>query len=159
MSTTVQPQQSSGTTTTSTLRSFATRVPVSIVAIGAVLIGAVVTTGYEFVVRAVGVEMVAASNPSATPQPIPEGGFFGGVVFWGAFGVVLAVAFARFAKRPRSTFRRTTWTLTVVSLFAPMVVDAASIATNLALAASHVVAAAVIIPLMAARLDERNPRR
>lgn len=140
-------------------RPFAARVPVWLVALGAVLAGAVVTTGFEFLARAAGVELVAASSPAATPEPIPEGGFFGGVVFWGAFGVVLAAAFARFARRPRRTFRRTTWTLTVISLAAPMVVDAASIATNLTLAASHVVAAAVIIPIVAARLEPTNPRR
>jgi hypothetical protein len=157
--TTVHTEQASTTTTGSTARPFAVRVPVTVVAIGAVLVGAVVTTGFELLVRAAGVELVAASNPGATPEAIPEGGFFGGVLFWGFFGVVLAVALARFARRPRSTFRRTTWTLTVVSLFAPMVVDAASIATNLALAASHVVAAAVIIPIVAARLEATNPRR
>lgn len=140
-------------------RPFASRVPVWLYAIGAVLVGALVTTVFELVVRAAGVELVAASNPSVDPEPIPAGSFFGGVVFWGAFGVVLASVFARFAKRPRSTFRRTAWTLTVLSLAAPMVVAAASIVTNLTLAASHVVAAAVIIPLIARRLEASNPRR
>lgn len=146
-------------TTQQDRRTFVARTPLWAVCIGAVLAGAVVTTGFEFLVRAFGVGLAAASRPGAEVVAIPEGSFFGGVVFWGGIGIVLALVLARFARRPRRTWLRTAWTLTVLSLVMPLVVAADSFTTNLTLAASHVVAAAVIVPMIGARMRSDSLRR
>ena len=68
-------------------------------------------------------------------------------------GVLLAKALRRWAKHPRSTFVRTTVALTAVSVVPDLTMgfDAASAAT---LIVTHVTAAAIIIPRLAARLSE-----
>jgi hypothetical protein len=68
-------------------------------------------------------------------------------------GTVLAVALARRATRLRRTFVVTTVALTLASL-APDVLADATMATRLTLALTHVVAAAIIIPVLASRLGK-----
>jgi Family of unknown function (DUF6069) len=58
------------------------------------------------------------------------------------------------AARPQRTFTTTTVALTGVS-FVPDLVIAASPATKLVLVATHVVAAAIVIPALAGRLAEQ----
>jgi Family of unknown function (DUF6069) len=66
-------------------------------------------------------------------------------------GVILAAVLRRRAARPRRTFVRTTVALTTVSLGAPWLLptDAGTISV---LMLAHVVAAAIVIPAVAARL-------
>jgi hypothetical protein len=70
-------------------------------------------------------------------------------------GVVLAVALRRWAKRPQRTFVSTTVALTVVS-FVPDLMVPASAATTATLMSTHVVAAAIVVPALAARLQTRR---
>jgi peptidoglycan/LPS O-acetylase OafA/YrhL len=67
-------------------------------------------------------------------------------------GVVLAAVLSRTARRPRSTFVRTTVVLTVLSLVPDVIVDAAP-ATKALLMLTHLVAAAIVVPAVARRLD------
>ena len=67
-------------------------------------------------------------------------------------GLVLAVVLARFARRPRTAFVRTTVVLTVLSLV-PDVIAAATPATKMLLMLTHLVAAAIVIPAIARRLS------
>ena len=58
---------------------------------------------------------------------------------------------SRTARRPRSTFIRSTAVLTVLSLVPDVIVDAAP-ATKALLMLTHLVAAAIVIPAVARRL-------
>ncbi|MFI8891762.1 DUF6069 family protein [Streptomyces paradoxus] len=126
--------------------------PVWLVGILATLAGAVVTEAFALVARAAGVPMEAASPGATEAAEIPVGGFFGGVLFWSVAGIVLAVVLARWAKRPARTFTVTTVALTALSLAGPAVAPHTATSTQIVLAASHVVAAAVVVPLLARRL-------
>ncbi|AMW08741.1 hypothetical protein A4E84_03980 [Streptomyces qaidamensis] len=126
--------------------------PVWLVGILATLAGAAVTEAFALVARAAGVPMEAAGPGATEAAEIPVGGFFGGVVFWSVAGIVLAVALARWAGRPARTFTVTTVALTALSLAGPAVAPHTATSTQIVLAASHVVAAAVVVPLLARRL-------
>ncbi|KDN79413.1 hypothetical protein DF19_28840 [Streptomyces olindensis] len=127
--------------------------PVWLVGVLATLAGAVVTEVFALAARAAGVPMEAASPGATQAAEIPVGGFFGGVVYWSVAGVVLAVALARWARRPARTFTVTTVALTALSLAGPAVAPHTATSTQVVLAVSHAVAAAVIIPVLARRLS------
>ncbi|MEU9570924.1 DUF6069 family protein [Streptomyces massasporeus] len=127
--------------------------PVWLVGLLATLAGGVVTEAFSLVARAAGVPMEAASPGATKAAEIPVGGFFGGVVFWSVAGIVLAVVLARWAERPARTFTVTTVVLTALSLAGPAGAPHTATSTQIVLAASHVVAAAVVVPLLAHRLS------
>ena len=68
-------------------------------------------------------------------------------------GTVLAVVLSHRVSRPRHTFVATTVALGFIS-FVPDVLADAQTATKVALALSHVVAAAIVIPALASRLTD-----
>jgi hypothetical protein len=74
-------------------------------------------------------------------------------LFWAAVGTVLAVVLARRAKRPARTFFVTTLALTALSFVPPLATADIDAATRVTLSLSHVVAAAIVIPVLAARLS------
>jgi hypothetical protein len=83
--------------------------------------------------------------------PIPVPGFATLTAFFSLIGVVLAVVLSRTARRPRRAFVRTTVVLTALSLVPDLVVDAAP-ATKALLMLTHLVAAAIVVPVVARRL-------
>lgn len=83
--------------------------------------------------------------------PIPTSGFAVLTVFFSVLGLVIATALRRFARHPRTAWVRTTVTLTVLS-FVPDVLADAAVPTILLLMLTHVVAAAIVIPVVARRL-------
>lgn len=153
-------------TTTFTTRSVPTtgrkpffhRVPVSVVTAAALLAGGVATEVYSWIVRAAGADFVFGVDGSER-SAVPTFGFIGAVVTFGALGILLAPAVARWAKRPRHTWTRATWALAAISLVPVAVVAEADVSTKLALAGAHLVAAAVVIPMVASRLAADNRRR
>ena len=68
-------------------------------------------------------------------------------------GTVVAVVLSHRANRPRHTFVVTTVALTIVSFVPDLLADAQT-ATRFALALTHVVAAAIVIPALASRLAD-----
>ncbi|MGW0911727.1 DUF6069 family protein [Streptomyces sp. NPDC002784] len=142
--------------TRSTLESSLAQRPVWLVGIVATVAGAVVTEAFALGARAAGVPMDAAGPGAAEAAEIPVGGFAGGVLFWSVAGIVLAVALARWARRPARVFTVTTVALTALSLVGPAVAPHTATSTQIVLAVSHVVAAAVIIPLLARRLSQHQ---
>lgn len=68
-------------------------------------------------------------------------------------GTAMAAVFARKSHRPRRAFVRTTVSLTALSMVPPVLADAAT-ATKLVLGLTHLVAAAIIIPAISARLSD-----
>ena len=95
--------------------------------------------------QAVGISLDVAG--AAIPVP----GFATLTVIFSAVGLLIAVGLRRFARHPRTTWIRTTVALTVLSLVPDVLADAATI-TKMLLMATHLVAAAIVIPAVARRL-------
>ncbi len=120
---------------------------------GPLLVTGVVAT----VLAAAATSAVAAAGHAAgisldiSGAPIPVSGFAVLTAVFSLVGVVLAVVLARVARHPRAVFVRTTAVLTALSLVPDVLADAAP-ATRALLMATHLVAAAVVIPAVARRL-------
>ncbi|ROO87139.1 hypothetical protein EDD29_4730 [Actinocorallia herbida] len=84
-------------------------------------------------------------------EPIPVPGFATLTAVFSVVGLLLALALARWVRRPRTAFVRTTIVLTALSLVPDVIADA-STPTKLLLMATHLVAAAIVIPSLARRL-------
>jgi len=122
--------------------------------IAAVIVASAVTTGLAYIASQAGVSFVDPAKPEI---PIPTSGFAILTAGFSLIGVALAAILARTARRPRSTFVRTTVALTVLSIVPdfvkiPVLSPDFDTATSLTLAALHVVAAAIVIPVLASRL-------
>jgi len=111
------------------------------------LVAAVATTAIALVAGAAGVSFEVEG------EAIPIAGYAQMTLIGAVLGVLLAKALRRWAKHPQSTFVRTTVALTALSVVPDLTMgfDAASAAT---LVVTHITAAAIIIPRLAARLGE-----
>jgi hypothetical protein len=147
------------TTTPSTAgrSALATR-PLWLVGLAATVAGIAVTALVAAIASAADVPLEVASSSDAAPEAIPIGGFVTIVAACGVIGVLMALAFDRWAKRPARTFVIVATVLTVVSFASPLIAENATTATRVVLEICHVVAAAVIIPPIAYRLAQRSPR-
>ncbi|HEV7629143.1 MAG TPA: DUF6069 family protein, partial [Streptomyces sp.] len=126
--------------------------PVWLVGVVATVVGAVVTELFALGAGGLGVPRKAAPMGAAGAQEIPTFGFAFGVLMYSVVGIVLAVALARWAKRPARTFVVTTVALTALSFVPPILAPHTAMSTQVVLCLSHLVAAAVIIPTLALRL-------
>lgn len=88
-------------------------------------------------------------------EPIPAAGFVTMTLAAVVVGYVLAIALNRWAARPRRTFTVTTVALTVAS-FIPDLTFAMAGSTRAVLILTHLVAAIIVIPTIAARLDQKR---
>lgn len=86
-------------------------------------------------------------------EPIPVPGFAFLTAVCSLLGVLLAVALAKRARRARTTFVKVTGALVVLSFLPDAFADAA-VSTKALLIATHLVAAAIVIPALASRLPE-----
>jgi hypothetical protein len=111
------------------------------------LAASVATLAFAAVVDAAGVSLEVGG------EAIPLIGFAQVTFVASLIGTALADAFARWARHAHRMFLRTTIALTVIS-FVPDVLADAQTGTKLALALSHVVAAAIVIPALASRLSD-----
>jgi hypothetical protein len=128
------------------------RRPVWLVNYLAALAAGVVVEVWGLIWRAAGVPMRAAGLGSQHATAITVGMFAMGtmvVTFWFTFVLVLI---ARFARDPRRVYLRTTLPLLVLSLAAPILAADTATATKVVLAAAHLIAGAIIIPVVARRL-------
>ena len=109
-------------------------------------IAAVATTAIAAVADAAGVSLAVDG------EAIPLLGFAQMTLLGAVIGIVLAKCLARWASHPSATFVRATVAFTAVSVVPDLTMgfDAASAAT---LILTHVVAAAIVIPRLAERLD------
>jgi hypothetical protein len=109
-------------------------------------VAAAVTTLVAAATHAAGV-----SFADRTGESIPTFAF-AQLTFMGALlGVAVATVVHRRASQPRRTFTRVTWTLAVVSCVAPTLIGLGAAAVAV-LVVEHLVAAAIVIPALAARL-------
>jgi hypothetical protein len=111
------------------------------------------------VAAAVGVTAVAASADAAgvplavDGETIPLLGFAQLTLIGAVLGGLLAAALHRFSHRPQPWFLAVTMVLTVLSCV-PSVIWPPDVATKLVLVATHLVAAAIIIPMLARHLRD-----
>ncbi len=108
---------------------------------------------YGTVAQAVEGKMYAGDPGASHAAPIVAANFSGGVLFCVALGTLLAVGIARRAANPARTWVRTTVALTAVSLVPPLLASHTDNSTRLTLAGAHVLAALVVVPIVARRLD------
>jgi hypothetical protein len=111
------------------------------------LVASAATTAVAGIAHAAGVSLEVSG------EPIPLLGFAQLTFVLTMVGTLLAAAFARRASRPRHTFVVTTLVLTGLSLVPDAIADAL-VSTRLTLALTHVVAAAIVIPALSARLSD-----
>jgi hypothetical protein len=113
-----------------------------------------VVAGAATVAVAVAAHQAGVSLETAPGEAIPAYAFGQLTVFFTLVGVVIARTLGRRASQPRSTFVRTTAALTALSLV-PDLMLSADVATKLTLIATHLVAAAIVIPTLSSRLGSR----
>ena len=117
-------------------------------AAGVVAAGA--TTAIAAVAKAQDVEVLTKHGDA-----IPLAGFAQMTMLCTIVGILLARSLRRRAAQPRRTLRTTTLALTALS-FLPDVLLSTDAASKLTLMATHVVAAAIVIPVLVARMPERQ---
>jgi len=123
--------------------------PLWLVGALAAIVAAVATVAVALGAKAIDISL------DVDGDEIPVPGFAFGTLLGSAVGTGLAIALARWAKRPARTFAVITVVLTVLSLI-PVVTADADTATQVALVLSHVVAAAIVIPALTRRLSTRE---
>lgn len=115
--------------------------------IGAVA-GAALLSGYGGVALAIHGPMYAGDLGSATASPITAASFAIGVLFSTFLGTLLALTVARWAADPARAFLRSALALLLLSLAFPLTASHTTEATRLVLAAGHLLAAVVVIPVL-----------
>jgi Family of unknown function (DUF6069) len=134
--------------------SFLAHRPVWQVSYLAGLAASVVVEMWGLAARAVGVPMRVAGLGSQHATPVTVGMFAMGtmvVTFWFTFAVILM---ARFSKEPGRIYLRTALPLLALSLAVPLTAADTATPTKLTLAAAHLIAGAIIIPVVARRLSQ-----
>jgi hypothetical protein len=116
----------------------------------AVLAAMVATTVAAALAQAVGVDFQVPDGGETIPLP----GFAVMTGFFSVVGIGIAAALLRWSTRPAEAFVWTAVPLTAISLVAPFV-SGASAGTVIALLGLHLVAAAVMIPMLARGLRTR----
>jgi hypothetical protein len=111
------------------------------------LVASAATVGVATFARAIDVPLTVGG------EAIPLVGFAQLTFVATIIGTVFAVVMSRRAGRPRHTFVTTTIVLTSLSIVPDVLADART-ATRVALALTHVVAAAIVIPALASRLTD-----
>jgi hypothetical protein len=119
--------------------------------IAAGLVAGAATTAVAAIAVRLGVSLETAPG-----EAIPVIGFGQLTLLFTVIGVVIARLLGRRSPRPRAMFIRTTVALTALSLM-PDVMLSADLATKLTLIATHLVAAAIVIPVLAGPLATTGP--
>jgi hypothetical protein len=135
-------------TTASTIRTTtSSTTPIWRAAAAAAVAAAAATAVVAAVAHAAGVPLTLDG------EPIPPSGFAVMTLVCTVVGFGIATAMRRWARRPQRTFVRTAVALTALSFLPDLLVPAASADTRITLMATHVVAAAIVVPVIAARLS------
>ena len=135
------------------------RLPVTAAGAIAALAGAAVLYAYAALAQALDVPMRAGEIGASHAQAITPASFAAGVVFCTVAGTVLAMVLARRAAHPARAFLRTSLVLVAISLVFPLAASHTATATRLTLALGHLIAAAIVIPIITSRLTHAPGRR
>jgi Family of unknown function (DUF6069) len=129
-----------------------------LVNLGATVAAGAATEAWTGVVRAIGVEL-RIGDPFGDPSSamaLPVGACATSITICMVLGVALATLLNWKARRPAYSYVVIATVLTVVSLGAPLVAAGTSPATKFTLIVAHLIAAAVIVPLVARCLAGRR---
>jgi len=133
--------------------------PIPVAGAAAALAGAIVLYGYGALARALSVPMRAGEPGASHAQAITPLSFATGVIFCAILGTILAMILAARAAGPARAFLRTALVLVAVSLAFPLAAGHTAVATRFALALGHLIAAAIVIPLITLRLARAREHR
>ncbi|MFE2871009.1 DUF6069 family protein [Embleya sp. NPDC059259] len=122
------------------------------VSVAAGVAAAIGTELYGLLARGLGVPMRAGNIGAATAEPITVGMFAMGTAVSLSIGTLLAVLLARFATRPARTYLAATLVLTALSMAGPLWAGDTPASTKAMLCGAHVVAAAIVVPVVVRRL-------
>jgi hypothetical protein len=128
-----------------------TQRPLWLVGLAAGVLAATANVVVAAVARALDVSLKLTGSGGHVAKAIPIGGFATMTLAGAAVGILLAAGSGRWARSPATRFVRLAVVGTVLSLV-PDAINAADRPTMLVLWLTHVVAAAVIVSLLAARL-------
>ena len=141
------------TATTPTATHQVDRAPVAVIAGGIAVVAAAATTGYGAIAIAIHGAM-QAGDPGASKAVALNAFSFGiGTLMSAALGIVIAVLIARYAADPAKRWTQVAVSLLAVSLLFPLAASHTDDATRLILAAAHLLAGAIIIPVVRRRLS------
>jgi hypothetical protein len=130
--------------------------PVWLTSALAFLAAAVTTELYGLVARAAGLSMVAGNPGGDVATPITVGMFAMATLLVGIVATVVAAVIARHASNPTSSYLRTAVMLAAVSCAAPLSAGDTALPTKLMLCGGHVIAAAIVIPIVARRIRRQS---
>lgn len=114
--------------------------------IGYAVAGAAAATATAAVAHAVGASLTMQG------EEVPLLGFTNLAFAFSLVGVVIGAGLRRWSSRPRALFVRTAIVLTALSLVPDLIVPDTSVGTRIALMATHLVTAAVVVPGIRSRL-------
>lgn len=129
--------------------------PVWLVSASAGVAAAIATELYGLAARTAGVPMSAGNVGAARAEPIAVGMFAMGTLICVFWGTLLAMLIARYATRPARVYAGVTVALTALSLATPLAAGHTATSTKLMLATAHLLAAAIVIPVVTRRLARR----
>jgi hypothetical protein len=134
------------------------KLPVCVAGGVAALAGAAVLYAYGTLAQTLDVPMRAGEIGARHAQAITPASFATGVVFCTIAGTILAMVLARRAAHPARAFLRTSLVLVAISLVFPLAASHTATATRLTLALGHLIAAAIVIPVITSRLTHAPGR-
>lgn len=126
--------------------------PVWLTSALAFLVAAVATEIYGLVARAAGIPMAAGNPGGDVATSITVGMFAMATALVGIVATILAASIARYARNPAVIYLRTTLVLAAVSCAAPLSAGDTAVSTKLMLCGGHVIAAAIVIPIVTRQL-------
>ena len=149
------------TLTTPTTNTSTTRAPYGrllLVNLGATVAAGVATEAWVGIVRATGADLRIGDpfGDQSSAMTLPVGACATSIVMCMVLGTALAIGLDWTARRPAYTYVVVAAVLTFISLGAPLVSAGASAGTKFTLIVAHLIAAAVIIPLVARCLANRR---
>jgi hypothetical protein len=152
------PSTATRSTPTTPAPSRLAKLPVCLAGAIAAVAGAAVLYAYGSLARALDVPMRAGEIGASHAQAITPASFASGVVFCTVAGTILAMVLARRAAHPARAFLRTSLVLVAISLVFPLAASHTATTTRLTLALGHLIAAAIVIPIITSRLTHAPGR-
>jgi hypothetical protein len=139
------------TTTETAVRTRAPYGKLLLVNLGATIAAAVAAEAWVGIMRAAGVQLRVGDpfGDASSVMALPTGACATSIVMCMVLGTALAVGLNWKARRPAHTYVVVTVALTLISLGGPLVAAGTSAGTKFTLIVAHLIAAAVIIPLVA----------
>jgi hypothetical protein len=149
------------TLNTTTATKTQTRAPFGkllLVNLGATVVAAVAAEAWVAIMRAAGVELRVGDpfGDASSAMALPTGACATSIVMCMVLGTAIAALVNWKARRPAYTYVVVASVLTFISLGAPLVAAGTSAGMKFTLVVAHLIAAAVIVPVVARCLAKRS---